>query len=103
MKIEIETIKIDGEDYVKLSRYVAIPEQEWIDAEVSPPSKEPLAPPVWATIEKDGFKFVELVVYEEGMGWQITDDYRGELVRCEVGHGVITHWLPLCRPLYPAT
>ena len=83
---------------------------EWIDAKVNPPPKDPLGPPVWATIEKectrkgwDGLRSVELVVYEEGMGWQITDDYRGEVVRCEVGHGVITHWMPFYRPLYPAT
>ena len=75
--------------------------QEWIDAKDNPPVEDTKALPVWATISKDGFRSVELVVYEEGIGWSITDDHRGELVRCEVV-GEITHWMPQFRPLYPA-
>ena len=75
--------------------------QEWIDANDNPPVEDTKALPVWATISKDGLRSVELVVYEEGIGWSITDDHRGELVRCEVV-GEITHWMPQFRPLYPA-
>ena len=80
----------------------AVNRTQWIDAKDTPPVEDTNGQPIWVTIQKNGFSSVELVVYEEGMGWSITDDNRGELVRCEVV-GEITHWMPQFRPLYPAT
>lgn len=76
--------------------------KDWIDCKDIPYPQEDNAPPFWVTVEdKCGMRTVNLAVWTDDSGLVYTNRWDGEEYTDNVVD-LVTHWMPINAPRYPA-